>query len=180
MLQDVQVTERGGGPGREVSSAAFDRLYDELYESVARLALGLTGSREVAEEVAQEAFLAAFTNWDRVRTLDAPAAWVKRVAVNRSRSLRRRVSTELRWRSSQSVAAGAVSHELSGHDEPVWKALRGLPRRQLEAVVLMILEGYSAAETAQILGCEPPTVRTHLRRALASLQDKLGPEEGSS
>ena len=75
---------------------AFDQLYRSDYRRLVALAYGLSGSRTAAEELAQEAFLAAHRRWDEIGAYDDPSAWLRRVVVNRSVSLlRRRVAEGL-------------------------------------------------------------------------------------
>src|SRR5436190_24173550 len=65
------------------AAASFDAFYGEHFRRVAALAYGLSGSREAAEELAQEAFAAAHAKWPTVQTLADPGAWVRRVAMNK-------------------------------------------------------------------------------------------------
>jgi RNA polymerase sigma-70 factor (ECF subfamily) len=77
-----------------VASAAagaegFEAFYVREYHAVVRLAYALSGSRLVAEDIAQEAFLRAFRDWHRIRH---PSAWVRKVAVRRAgRTVQRRL-----------------------------------------------------------------------------------------
>src|SRR3954467_14502477 len=61
----------------------FDDFYTAEYPSVVRLAFALTGRLAVAEEMAQEAFLAAYRRWNRISRYDEPGAWVRRVVTHR-------------------------------------------------------------------------------------------------
>lgn len=70
-----------------------ETMYRQEFAAVLALAYVLSGSRSAAEELAQEAFLAAHRRWDAISQYDDPAGWVRRVCANRSTSLiRRRVS----------------------------------------------------------------------------------------
>jgi len=83
---------------------AFDQLYRSDYRRLVALAYGLSGSRSAAEELAQEAFLAAHRRWNEIGAYDDPSAWLRRVVVNRSVSLlRRRVAEGLAWPGSAAV-----------------------------------------------------------------------------
>src|SRR5262245_52965397 len=75
-------------------AATFDGVYRAEYRAVVRLAAVLTGRWAVAEELAQEAFLALYTRWDQVQVYERPDLWVRRVVVNRAVSVRRRWLTE--------------------------------------------------------------------------------------
>ena len=155
---------------------SFDDLYATEYAAVVRLAFAFTGRLAVAEELTQEGFLAAYREWDRVGGYDDPAAWVRRVVTHRCVSVWRRSMSELR------VIARLRKERpnmpvLPERDERVLAAVRRLPRRQREVVVLVLLEDRSVAEVAEILGCAPETVRTHLRRGRLALVASLNSEE---
>lgn len=79
-----------------VDRLTFDELYQRDFRALVALAYGLSGSRAAAEELAQEAFLAAHRRWDRIGGYDDPSAWLRRVVVNRSVSAVRRRMAERR------------------------------------------------------------------------------------
>ena len=62
-------------------SEGFEAFYLREYHAVVRLAYALSGSRLVAEDIAQEAFLQAFREWETIRH---PSAWVRKLAVRRA------------------------------------------------------------------------------------------------
>src|SRR5689334_15162235 len=74
--------------------ADFDRFCREEFAAVTGLAFVLTGSWPVAEDLAQEAFFAAYRRWDELRGYDKPGAWVRRAVANRAVSWRRRLRSE--------------------------------------------------------------------------------------
>ena len=74
----------------------FDEFYAREVGPVVGLAFVLSGSRVGAEDLAQEGFLAAYRNWQRVGSMDDPGAWVRRVVANRAVSGFRRRNAELR------------------------------------------------------------------------------------
>jgi RNA polymerase sigma-70 factor (ECF subfamily) len=132
----------------------------------------------VAEELAQDAFEAAYRHWDRVRAYDEPGAWVRRVVANRCVSAWRRGVTEARLlaRLRRERVAAVELPERVGE---VWVAVRALPRRQRQVMALVVLEGRSVAEVARVLACSEESVRTHLRRARSTLARRLQAAEGS-
>jgi DNA-directed RNA polymerase specialized sigma24 family protein len=71
------------------TSEPFEAFYLREYPQVVGLLHGLLGSRLVAEELAQETFLVAYREWDRISGLDNPRAWVRKVAVNQRGSFLR-------------------------------------------------------------------------------------------
>ena len=84
-----------------VGSSTFEQLYRHDYGRLVALAYGLSGSRSAAEELAQEAFLAAHRRWNEIGAYADPAAWLRRVVVNRSVSVARR-------RVAEALAAGTA------------------------------------------------------------------------
>ena len=60
----------------------FERFYEREYRSVVGLAYALSGSSSGSEDLAQEAFLTAHRNWDRIGAYDKPEAWVRRIVAN--------------------------------------------------------------------------------------------------
>ena len=166
-----------GGSRPPDDLAAF---YADQYGRV-RGALALfTGDREVAEELAQEAFVKVCQHWDRVRGLEAPGAWVHRVAINLALSRGRRQTTERRiqerLRADATSVAGLDGTGPGSAPAPtdladdVRAALLDLPAEDRAAVVLRFHADLSVAAVARILEVPEGTVKTRTRRALASLR----------
>jgi RNA polymerase sigma-70 factor (ECF subfamily) len=153
----------------------FQVFYAREFRSVLGLALVLLGGRSAAEDVAQEAFIAALRNWDRVAGLDDPGAWVRRVVANRSVSWFRRKTVEAKalLRLGQSDGQAA---EISAETGELWDEVRHLPRRQAQAVALHYLDQRTIPEVGLILGCSENTVKTHLQRARETLARRLDKE----
>lgn len=152
--------------------AAFDGFYRAHYAPVVRLAYSLTGSRSIAEELAQEAFVAAHGRWAQLYGFDRPDLWVRRVVINRSISYRRREATERRAL-EHLPHDPCVSPDPELHDERLWAAMRELSPRQAEALALFYVEDQPLSEVAKILGLGEETVKTHLKRGRAALAAKL-------
>ena len=153
----------------------FPVFYAREFHPVLGLAFVLLGDRSAAEDVAQEAFIAALRSWDRVAGLDDPGAWVRRVAANQSVSWFRRKTVEakalLRLGRSDGQAA-----EISAETGELWDEVRHLPRRQAQAVALHYLDQRTIPEVGLILGCSENTVKTHLQRARETLARRLDEE----
>ncbi len=142
------------------------------------LAFVLSGSRLAAEDLAQEAFIAAYRRWDKVGRLDQPAGWVRKVVANNSFSLLRRVKAEARAVARSAVGGRwAALPELPAASVELWSEVRRLPRRQAQAVALYYIVGLTMPEIADVLGVSKDTVNTHLRRARSALAQRLGVEE---
>jgi RNA polymerase sigma-70 factor (ECF subfamily) len=152
----------------------FDEFFRAEYRRVVALVSVLCGRTGVAEELAQDAFVAAYRHWDRVARYDDPGAWVRRVAVNlATSSLRRRTRERLALvrlssRREPQPAAGP------GTDDDFWRAVRDLPRRQAQCIALRYLDDRTVDEIADVLGIAAPTVRVHLHSARAALARRLG------
>jgi RNA polymerase sigma factor (sigma-70 family) len=163
-------------PGGEVFVApvwTFDELYRREYAGIVRLLVVLTGRRDVAEELTQDAFLVVHRRWATVSTYERPDAFVRRIATNRAVSVARRKSTEarlmlrLRREPVQEMPWTTSTCE-------IWDAIRALPARQAQVAALVLIEDRSIQDAAEILDCGQETVKTHLRRARAGLTSKIG------
>jgi RNA polymerase sigma-70 factor, ECF subfamily len=150
----------------------FDRFYQAQYPSVVRLAYSLCGSMQIAEELAQEAFVSAHTRWRHVAGFDRPDLWVRRVVINRSISFRRREAIERKAVARIRPGSDDTSEPVVD-DEIVWRAMRALSPRQAEVLALFYVEDQPLSAVAEILGLGPETVKTHLKRGRAALAAKL-------
>ncbi|HEX9854889.1 MAG TPA: SigE family RNA polymerase sigma factor [Acidimicrobiia bacterium] len=152
----------------------FGQFYRSEYRAVLGLAFALCRDRGVAEELVQEGFTAAFRRWDEVGRMDHPGAWVRRVVTNHAVSRFRRLGAEARAlvRARRAQSAPALSPDAVA----VWDAIRALPARQAEVVVLAYFADLSHGDIADVLGCAVETVRSHLKRGRARLGALLGEE----
>ena len=141
------------------------------------LAYALSGSRSGAEDLAQEAFLAAHRRWDHVGRFERPDAWVRRVVANLSVSSFRRRVVEAKAYARIAMGSGENLPELSVDDVEFWRAVRSLPRRQSQVIALHYLEDMSVLEVARVLDMAEGTVKKHLYDARRTLADRLGLEE---
>jgi RNA polymerase sigma-70 factor (ECF subfamily) len=158
----------------------FSSLYQTEFQPLLRIAYGLTGSRAESEELVQETFVRCYQHWRRVQTYDKPGAWLRRVLINLVYSRRRRLSTEVRALTRLGARpAGPGPSELADVDEAFWAAVRRLPRRQAQAVVLYYGDDLPTADVAQAMGCAEGTVRALLHQARTTLAKVLDIEEES-
>lgn len=153
----------------------FDIFFQREFRALVGLARALSGSQVVAEDIAQESLVAAYKRWDEVGTLDNPGAWVRRVVANKSVSvIRRRLSEAkglVRLRPGDENTRREV--DMPADSEWIWSLVRQLPKRQAQVVALYYLDSLSMPEIGDVLGLSKDTVNTHLRRAKATLADKL-------
>lgn len=170
------MTEQGEtSPSPDRLLPSFDEFYEANYAGAVRLAVALVGRWDVAEELAQDAFVALHARWSRISEYESPEGWVRRVVVNRAVSSLRRRAIEARLLLR---LANERPHDIAPTrpDEELWRLVAALPRRQAQVTALTYIEGLSASEIATVLACEEGTVRTHLRRARMTLADRLGVE----
>lgn len=175
---EVDPDRAGGHP------SGFEAFFRAEYPRLVTLLLAVTGSRTVAEDLAQEALIRAHGRWDQIVRYDKPGAWVRRVALNLAinhRSRRRnegRALARLDRQRPNEPYAYADDHRVETDD--FWALVRRLPARQAAAIALHHLEDRSVVEVAAALGCSEGTAKTHLHRGRAALAALLQiPEEGS-
>ncbi len=157
----------------------FEAFYRREFRRMVALAYALSGSRLAAEDLAQEAFVAAHRVWDRVGRYERPDAWVRRVISNKSVSAYRRRVSEARALVKIAGQRQEVIRPMEPEDAEFWDAVRALPKRQRQAVVLHYVEDLPVAEIAEMLGCAVGTAKAHLFKARRNLAARLGVEEPS-
>lgn len=180
-LVEADGSSDGTSPVRRPIPTApdFETFYRREFPLLVVLARALAGPA-IAEDVAQEAMLAACRNWDKVQCYDSPGGWLRTVCMHKAVSMVRRRSLEqrlLRQLGSFRMEAPQSPDE----DERFWSAVRALPQRQAQAVALYDALDLPVAEVADTLGCAEGTVKAHLSRARSALAVELGmPEEDPS
>jgi RNA polymerase sigma-70 factor (sigma-E family) len=156
-----------------------DRLVEELYtgeyRSLVRLAVLLVHDVQTAEEVVQDAFIAMHTGWRRLRDHEKALSYLRQAVVNRSRSvLRHRTVVD---RNAPKPAPDEPSAEAGAiallERSAVVAALRGLPDRQREAIVLRYYADLSEAQIATAMGISRGAVKSHTARGMTSLRAAL-------
>jgi RNA polymerase sigma-70 factor (sigma-E family) len=142
---------------------AFVRLYKDRYEPMVRLAYLMTGSRAIAEELVQDAFVSVRRSWARATS---PNAYLRMAVVNACRSWGRRQTLERLRQPAPAEPSGLVADEM-------WDVLLTLPPRQRAAIVLRFYEDLPDDQIAELLGCRLATVRTAVFRGLAKLRKEI-------
>lgn len=154
---------------------AVTHLYAAHYRSLVRLSAVLLRDGAVAEEVVQDAFVAMHGAWRRLADPDKALAYLRQSVVNRSRSaLRRRVVADRHAPHAAPHAASAehVALEALEHAE-VLAAMRTLPVRQREVLVLRYYSDLSEADIADTLGISRGAVKSHASRGMSALRTQL-------
>ena len=141
------------------------------------LAYALSGNRNMAEDLAQDAFVAAHRNWDKVSRYDKPEAWVRRVVANIAVSSFRRKVREAKLLARMGRPEPMIE-VLPAEADHFWSEVRKLPKRQAQVIALHYLEDRSIADIAVILECAENTVKVHLHKGRIRLADRLGSSAG--
>ena len=153
----------------------FDGFYREAFPPVARAAALVARDAGTGQELAQEAFFRLYERWERIESVEHARRFAYRVAINLARShvrkhLRVRLSG-LEPRDRETVVTTDAFADLAD-------ALGALSARQRAAVVLVDYVGLDAAESGEVLGIAPATVRAHLMRGRRALRAALELPEG--
>jgi len=137
----------------------------------------VTGSRADAQDAVQDALVAAYPRWDRLRAAGTQEAYVRRSIVNRHisvwRAFRRHEHPVAEPAALAATQPRADYATAIADADVAWVLCQSLPRAQRAAVVLRYYEDQSYAQIADILGCTESTARSHVRRALLSLRSRL-------
>jgi RNA polymerase sigma-70 factor (ECF subfamily) len=152
-----------------IEPPTFDAFYCEHRTGLIRAMAVTLHDLDAATDAVDEALARACQHWGRIRTLQSPAGWVYRVALNLSRSRLRRLGRRLPgWALPTTTAP-----EPTPIDPSIEQALAGLTVDQRSVVVCRLLLGWSEARTAEVLGVRPGTVKSRLSRAVGHLQPTL-------
>ncbi len=157
--------------------AAFAALVERHYDRIYRLAWRWTGSRDVAEDVAQEVCVKLAGAIGNFRGDSAFSTWVYRIAFTtatdhlRASQRLRAVEPSQMMSLVDGSAADDPESEVMGAE--LWQAVRALPGQQRDAVLLVYGEDMSHAEAAAVMGCTEKTVSWHLHEARKRLKAQL-------
>lgn len=144
---------------------SFDEAFPSLYALAYRVAFRVVGHREESIDIAQETLARAAVRWSRVH--DHAGPWVATVAGNLAVDY---------WRKRRRREAAMEAGDSSPVDDrqidrmDLVRALRALPKRQRQVVVLRYLADCSEAEVAALIGCSEGTVKSSASRGLAALR----------
>jgi RNA polymerase sigma-70 factor (sigma-E family) len=172
------VTEIRPAPSVWDADRVVTEIYHGEYKSLVRLAVLLVHDVPTAEEVVQDAFEAMHTAWRRLRDSDKALSYLRQAVVNKSRSvLRHRTVVD---KNAPKPAPDEPSAEQGAlaliERSAVVAALRTLPDRQREAIVLRYYADLSEADIAATMGISKGAVKSHTARAMAALKTILEQE----
>ena len=160
-------------PDLEVATppANFEAFFEAEHPRLLRALFLVTGDAQEAEELMQDAFVAVWQKWDRVRSMDEPTGYLYRTAMNRHRSRLRRAARAARRVTGSVEARDAFA--AADERDAVARGLAALPGRQRAALVLTELIGYDSEEAGRLLGVKGVTVRSLASQGRASLRTTL-------
>jgi RNA polymerase sigma factor (sigma-70 family) len=177
----VAAAHSAAGRHRPATSpaAAVDPLVAELFDAhsveLVRLARLFVDDRNAAEDLVQEAFIRLARNAHRIQDRAKAPAYLRSIVLNLARDHNRRGLVSLRHRLPAAELSGTVEDELVVREDQqrVLHALRSLPRRQRDCLVLRYWLELGIDDIAATLGISRNSVKTHLGRGLATLEGRL-------
>ena len=153
----------------------FEDAFRTHYRSVVASSWAICRDRQVAEELAQEAFARAYRRWRRLTDGGYAVPWLHRVVMNLTLNhVRRRERGSLLERLYPPRPAQPPA--TTAGDDWLVSTLRRLPERQREAVFLRYVADLDVARVAAVMGCSEGTVKTHSKRGLDRLREVLPPD----
>jgi RNA polymerase sigma-70 factor, ECF subfamily len=153
----------------------LEALFRRHWPLAYRAAYLVVHDSAAAEDIAQEAFLAAVRNLDRFDRRRPFGPWLHRIVVNRAIDWAR--ARTLRAEAGDEALARAAAPEDARLPEQVLEAVRSLPPEHRAVIVLRYLLEYTPGEIASLLEVPRGTVNSRLRRALDALGERLGEDE---
>jgi RNA polymerase sigma-70 factor (sigma-E family) len=171
------VTSVPNSVSERASMGALEEIYVRNSASALRLAYFLTGDRELAEDLTQEAFVRVAGRFRHLRDPDDLPAYLRRTIVNLFTSQLRRKRLERQWLRRRTVQE-PISEEvdIETRDE-LWMAMKLLPERQRAALVLRYYEDLDEREAAQALRCSIGALNQLIVRGKAALREHVQKEE---
>lgn len=186
----------GGGPGGEATRLqepepeivrrardgdleAFEELVRSSQGEVYRLAFHLVRDRDLAEDVAQEAFLAAYRALRSFRGRSKFSTWLFRITRNCAVDAIRKASRQRRLVQQAEQAEAEPPAPDAALRATLREAIDGLPAELREAFVLIEVFGFSYREASDVLGVAGGTLKSRMHRARKFLVDELGDAEGA-
>lgn len=151
------------------------QIYDTAWVPMVRLAGLLLTSTDEAEEIVQDALVAIHQRRDNFESIDHALAYLRTSVVNRCRSAHRHRAVVRRKLVPDDDVQPGADHRLDEQDthDRVMTALRTLPQRQQEVLVLRYYSDFSEADIAEALGISRGSVKSHASRAMAALRTAL-------
>lgn len=156
--------------------ALVAELFDSEGQALVRLARLFVDDRNAAEDLVQEAFIRLARSAHRIKDPAKAPAYLRSIVLNLARDHNRRGLVSLRHQLPQEEERASTEDvvELREDQQEVVDALRSLPHRQRDALVLRYYDELGIDEIAAVMGISRNSVKTHLQRGLAALESRLG------
>ena len=153
-------------------------LYEEHAARAFRLAYLLTGDRDLAEDLVQDAFLRLIGRFADLRRPDSFDAYLRRTIVTLSYGTFRRRRTERSYIARERGLAQGKSDVLPDVErkDELWTQMKRIAPRQRAALVLRFYEDLSEQQAADVLGCSLRTVKSLVTRGIQAMRDQQGGE----
>ena len=148
--------------------AGFDSFFDASWRRLQGQAYVLTGSRETAQDLTQEALLRAWRRWDSVSTMESPEAWTRKVLQNLC------IESWRRSRRKQPKPEAQFHDEIPDSHGEIAEAMKSLPGLQAKALLLHDGLGMTVPEVASELEVPEGTVKSWLSRSRKVVAERLG------
>jgi RNA polymerase sigma-70 factor (sigma-E family) len=163
------------------AEAEADRRVTELYEAhalgLARLALLMLGDRDAAQDVVQDAFFGLYRRWGKLDSVDAAPGYLRTSVLNGCRTLLKKRSRPAPLAIEESLESAEAALIQTEEQRAMLAAIRRLPPRQREALVLRYYLDMSEDQAARAMGVSRGTVKSATSRAVAAVGRML--KEGS-
>ncbi|HWR98438.1 MAG TPA: RNA polymerase sigma factor [Candidatus Methanoperedens sp.] len=158
---------------RAGDASALERLFERHYRTAYRMAWHWCGSRQDAEDAAQEAFIKVTRGLASFREGSSFTTWLYRIVVNAAMDQHRRAAARARLaeeaaRSGPPAAMAAAPAAVAAGDcdaAAAWEAIGALPEKQRTALLLVFGEGLSHREAAAVMACPEVTVSWRIHQA---------------
>ncbi len=157
---------------RRDADESIESLFRTHYPRIVYTAFALVGDWDLAEQLAQEAYLRLWRRWRWIADPQAAPSYLQRTAVNLSRETIRRRVIERRALKARSMERPSAVPDPAAVVE-LRRAITALPARKRECVVLRYLLGLSEAETAGLLDVSVGTVKSQTHKGLRQLRALL-------
>lgn len=156
-----------------------EHLYRQEAENLVRLARFFVDDRDAAEDLVQEAFIRLARSVHRIRQSDRIPAYLRSIVLNLARDHNRRGLVSLRHQGAVQPSEPSIEDQIGLREDQqlVIDALRDLPKRQRDCLVLKYYVELAIPEIAETLSLSANSVKTHLQRGLRNLEQKLGARE---
>jgi RNA polymerase sigma-70 factor (sigma-E family) len=159
------------------AGAVLTDLYERHALALIRLGYVMLGDRQAAEDVVQDAFAGLYRRWGQLADQAKAVPYLRASVLNGCRSAIRRQRPVMELVELDSAEASAEAAMLAGEQQRVlMRAIRRLPQRQRETLVLRFYLDEPDTEIARLMGVRESTVRSTTHRALAALGRLLGEE----